>query len=155
MSGKRWTPSRDATQCRSWVVNVYEIFIKITIYCWANTVGLSFTFKVASALEVFVRSINYDVSELCACVSQKEAKITFSSSWDQSQMKWMCALCRCITIKIYVMSRRPCCCPETKERRPSWCPQLILRGLNSILRKRFLLFWLRNMLIDQVSENTQ
>ena len=45
-----------------------------------------------------MRSINYNVSGLCARVSQKEAKITFSSSRDQSRMKWMCALCRCINV---------------------------------------------------------
>ena len=44
---------------------------------------------------------------------------------------------------------------ECKERRPCWCSQLIFRGLNFIIIQRLsFLFWLKNILIDHLCENT-
>ena len=37
----------------------------------------------------------------------------------------------------FITLRRPCWCPKTKERKPYWFPQLILRELNSNLMQTF------------------
>ena len=49
---------------------------------------------------------------------------------------------------------RPCWCPQTKKRQPCWCSQLIFWELNSILMQTLPFVWLKNMLINHVSENT-